>query len=176
MRREELLLRWCHGIWGGKDLTGEFSGQRQDSVLLEKWVPRGEPSWAFWRTGPLPYQGKQMTNLTRHSLGAVVPAYLLHDFLVERCTFLPFDFRVGQVICLGQWEVCRWIVSPDLKYTREMRLAILCSYFCHGKDTPQESALPVKTRNMGELKTQPTGWNQAQPHSVSITSQIPVNS
>lgn len=124
----------------------------------------------------LPYQGKQMTDLTRHSLGAVAPAHLLHDFLVERYTFLPFDFIVGQVICLGQWEVCGYDMSPNLKYTCEMGLAILCSYFHRGKDTPQESALPVKTRDVGELKTQPTGWNLAQPHSVSITSQIPVNS
>ena len=89
------------------------------------------------------------------SSGTCIPFTWL---LVGRCTFLPFDFRVGQVICLGQWEVCGWIVSLGLKYTCELGLAILCSYFRHGKDTTQGNALPVKMRDVGELKTQPTGW------------------
>lgn len=42
-------------------------------------------------------------------------------------------------------------MSMCLTYTCEIGLALRAPAFCHGKDMPQENALPGKMRDVGEL-------------------------
>lgn len=166
-------------FWGGVMESGEERRRQDRSKVKDKtlccWKGRylgGEALWATWRTGPLPYQSKQMTGLICHSLGVVLylPIFYIASWWMGG-TSPPFDFRVGQVICFGEWEVCGCDVDMGLRYTCGIGLALLCSCFlpwkghASGKCSSKEDE-----RHVGELETQPqvgTKPSQAQPPSLA---------